>query len=393
MHRIYRLSICLIALGSLWISESKAAPPPGHRGGSSVGWGISIGGPGSGIGIGVGNVPYQGNYNRGYYDRGYYDGDYYRGRNYGDNYGRGYYGGGYGGSGLSLGGGSRDFRWGVGIPFGYNDYDWYAPYYNSYSRRYYNSEPGYYQGSDYYNQENASTTAQQQPVMEHPPIPTAGQVARLTDEQLRMMIAVSLDSYSKDLEGFNTGDGWKKHFQLAELKEHVTSSQTGVPDATTRALVANISQKFDAAAKDSTYEVITKPWAFQTLLVALKEYSLPTVERQGHMLIAKAQTLKRSLDNISTGAGWIAYLEMNDLEKLLGEPSGDNVDLNKKLEKILERFDDVKENPQYKAIAELQGFDVTQTALQQYIHTLQTQTAKTDTSAQPDESGTGKASL
>ena len=294
---------------------------------------------------------------------------------------------------MYFGGGSHDFRWGVGIPFGYDDYDWYAPYYNNYYSSYNNTAPGYYQGSDNYSENYPANTAQQPPAMEHPPIPTAGQVARLTDEQLRMMIAVSLDNYIKDLNGFTTGEGWKRHFKLAELKAQVTASQNASPDAATRTLVADISQKFEATGKDPTYEVITQPWSFQTLLVALKEYSLPVVQRQGHVLNAKAQTLKKSLDNTSTGAGWKAYLEINALDKLLGEATIDKAESTKKLEKILERFDDVSQNPQYKAIAELQGFDVTRTALQQYIHTLQTDTEKLDTATQPVESSSGKASL
>lgn len=385
MSRTYYLLICLVALWALLVSESPAAPPPGHGGGSSGGFGFSIGGGSSGVRIGVGDVPYRND--RGYYDRGYYDRDYYRGRYDGNNYGNM-----YGGSGLYLGGGSRDFRWGVGIPFGYDDYDWYAPYYNDYHRRYYNNQPGYYSGTDYYGEDNSAANASLPPTMEHPPIPTAGQVARLTDEQLRMMIAVALDSYIKDLGGFNTGEGWKKHFKLAELKTHVTS-QTIAPDVATRTLLADISEKFETAGKDPAYEVITQPWGFQTLLVALKEYSLPIFQRQNHVLGAKTQTLKRSLDNISTGSGWKAFLEIEALEKLLGEPLNNNPEFNKKLEKILERFDEVNQNPQYKAVAELRGFDVTRTALQQYIHTLQTETAKQDSTTQPAESGSGKASL
>ena len=139
--------------------------------------------------------------------------------------------------------------------------------------------------------------------------------------------------------------------------------------------------------------MITKPWSFQTLQVALKEYSLPAVQRQGHELIAKTKTLHRSLDNISTGEGWVTYLRINELEKLLDESSNNNAELNKKLEKILERFDDVVQNPQYKSIADLRGFDVTRTALQQYIHTLQTDTAKQETQMTPTENIPGKASL
>ncbi len=383
MHHLFQWSIGLMVSGAMLIPEIQAAPPSGRgsRGGNSS-WGIGVGvggSPGSGVRIGVGNGPYRNDY--GYYNRGYYDRDYYN---------RGYYGGWYGGSGLYFGGGSHDFRWGIGIPFGYDDYDWYAPYYNRY---YYNYGQAYYPGSDYYDTNNAPIAAQSQQVMEQPPVPTAGQVARLTDEQLRMMIAVALDSYSKDLDGFTTGEGWKKHFKLAELKTRLAAPQTGPADAASRALFTDVSQKFQAAGKDPTYEVITKSWSFQTLQVALKEYSLTAELRQAHVLNAKAQTLKKSLDGISTGAGWKAYLEIDDLEKLLGQNSDNNPELNKKLEKILERFDDVIQNPQYKIIAELQGFDVTRSALQQYIHSLESETAKQDVSTQPLESGSGKASL
>lgn len=372
-----RIAICLFALVALSLSKAEAGPPPGHGGHSSSGFGFSIG-PGSGISIGVGSVPSHYGYGSGY--RGYYNNDYY-GRNI------------YGGSGVYFGGGSHDFRWGVGIPFGYDDYDWYAPYYNSYSGRYYNYGQGYYQSPAYYEDNNLQQPNTQQ-TMEHPPVPTAGQVARLTDDQLKMMISVALDAYSKELDEFNTGSGWKKHFQLAELKEKITSAKTGALDSATRSLVTEISQKFDAAAKDPTYAVITEPWSFKTLLVALKEYSLPATDRVAHELNAKTKTLHKSLDIITTGEGWITYLHLKDLEKLLEEPTSNNADRAKKLEKFLEKFDEVAQNPQYKTVADLRGFDVTKSALQQYINALQTDTTKKDVVLPPPPANNpGEASL
>jgi hypothetical protein len=236
--------------------------------------------------------------------------------------------------------------------------------------------------------------------MSTPPIPTAAQAARLTDDQLRMMIAVALENYIKDLDVFTSGESWKKHFKLAELKARISALQSGSPDAATLALVAEISQKFEAAAKDPTYETITKPWSFQTLLVGLKEYSLTAVQRQNHTLYAKAETLKRSLDNVSTGADWKIYLQINELEKLLAQPPIDNAELNKNLEKILVRFDNVAQNAQYKTVADLQGFDVTRTALQQYVLALRGESANGGAlipspppPPPPAESSSGKVSL
>jgi hypothetical protein len=395
----------LIVLSSLLISESLAGPPGGGGGGGGGGPGGGFGGgmggaPGGGFHVGGGNAPNHGNvpYHGGGFPGG---GPYY--------HGGGFPGGWHGGPGPYYGG-WPGFHWGITIPFGYDDYDWYAPYYNYYNYRSY-YVPTYYSGTEYYSVESPTTTAQypqtaaastaQYPqTTSTPPIPTAAQAARLTDEQLRMMIAVALENYTKDLDAFTSGESWKKHFKLAELKARISALQTGSPDAATRALIADISQKFEAAAKDPTYETITKPWSFQTLLVGLKEYSLTAVQRQNHTLYAKAETLKRSLDNVSTGGDWKTYLEINELERLLGQSSINNAELNKNLEKILVRFDNVAQNSQYKAIADLQGFDVTRMGLQQYILALRAEPANGGAlipspppPPPPVESSSGKVSL
>ena len=189
---------------------------------------------------------------------------------------------------MYFGGGSRDFRWGIGIPFGYGDYDWYAPYYNYYHRYYYDYEPAYdYPSYGYYNDENNAATAPPPQSMEHPPVPTAGQAARLTDNQLRMMIAVAVDDYNRYLDELNTGEGWKNYFKLGEIRSLVTTSKTASVRRNGAALLADISQRLDAAAKDPAYEIIAQPWSFQTLQVALKEFSLPSSQRQAHTLLGK----------------------------------------------------------------------------------------------------------
>ncbi|MGD0383257.1 MAG: hypothetical protein ABSA77_07050 [Thermoguttaceae bacterium] len=390
MYRIYRWPICLIFLLSLLILESQAAPPGG---GPGKGFGGGTGGaPGGVFHINGGNVPNHGN--------GPYHGGGFPGWGpYGPNYhGWGYPGGWHGGPGPYYGG-WPGFHLGITIPFGYDDYDWYAPYYNYYNYRYYYYDPSYYSGTEYYSVDSPIATAQYPPTMSTPPIPTPAQAARLTDEQLRMMIAVALENYIKDLDAFTSGESWKKHFKLAELKDRISALQNASPDAATRALVADISQKFQAAGTDPTYAAITKPWSFQTLLVALQEYSLTAVQRQNHTLYAKAETLKRSLDNVSSGEDWKIYLQINELEKLLAQPPIYNAEMNKNLEKILVRFDNVAQNSQYKAVADLQGFDVTRTGLQQYIYALRAEPANGGAlipslpPPPPAESSSGKATL
>jgi len=356
-----RLVICLLAFGAFLVSDIWAAP----RGGPSVGFGFGFGSPGGFYGS-VGNVPPR-----------YYGG-------YGGYYGRGYPGYYYDDSpGVYLGGRSSDFRWGVRIPLGDDD-DYYYDRGYGYNRYYY-PQPSYYSED--------SSLAAPTPSREPPPLPTAGEVARLNDEQLRSLIAGLVDIYDQELNGFNTGAGWKKHFKLAELKTLVTAPQAGAPDSAAEALVAEIAEKFEDAAKDPTYEVITKPWGFQALHVALKEYALPAAERQVHVLNARLQTLKRSLDDVSTGAGWKAYLEIDALEKIVSQQPNIDDTLIKKLEKILQHFDSVAGDSQYKVVAEVKGFASTRTALQKFINAVQAKAAKQNGSTEPTEGTTGEVSL
>jgi hypothetical protein len=294
----------------------------GHHGGSSVQWGVNVPLGDGGVRIGVGSG-------------GHYPGG------YGNPYGNHYY--------------DRDY------------------YYGGNSRYYYSGNAEYYQpsGVRYLDSSPNSTYYAQRAVQEPPPVPTAGQLGRMSDEQLADLIRGTGERYQEELDGFTTGDTWKKYFKLPEIIEIAKKSKTNPPDAESRTTLVQVRKRMDSASAKAEYADLTKSWAFKTLHAGMNEYSLSPSERAGHLLAVQVQELGESLDNVSTGEGWKKYLQIDALGKLADKAEADDALPGKRLEKILAKFDAVKQNPQYQAVAELNGFASTHAGLQRYIQALQ----------------------
>jgi hypothetical protein len=310
------------------------------------------GGPAIGIGFGGGGGgPYGGGGYGGYYGGGRY-------------YGGGY-GGYYGGSGV---------RFGVSVPLsedgnvrlGVGNGGYYPP---NYYRNHDYPRGGYYYGGNYNYQDGAGYGESTPPAP--PPVPTAGQVGRMSDGQLAGLLRAATEEYSRELDGYTNGETWKKYFKLTEILEIAKKSQPNPPDAAVRTTVAEVVKRMDSAAKNAEYDAIAKPWGFKTLQVGLREYALPLKERLGHLLSANLQKIGESLDGVTTGEGWKKHLQIEELGKLAENAGANDASQGKRLEKILAKFDAVAQNSQYQVIAELDGFAATRADLQRYINALQ----------------------
>lgn len=223
-----------------------------------------------------------------------------------------------------------------------------------------------------------------------PPEPTAEQIAQLTNEQLRSLLRGAADYLGAELNGLKTGQGWKKHLQLAMLQEtlsdgaigdamglgapgsiHVGPSD-GLPmDPDTRERLEKLSIRFLEVAAEPKYAKIAGLRGFRTLQRGLREYSLPPAERQAHVLSASLPMLINSLDRQRTGAGWKTYLRIQEIKQFAGssEPwsQGDLV----RATDILGQFEKTRANPQYAVVAEMAGFEATYDALDAFVQGLE----------------------
>ena len=304
--------------------------------------------------------------------------------------GSGVYGGvGYGGGGYHGGGhggyyGGSGVQWGVSVPLsdngnvrlGVGGGGYYPPNYNyryhdyphaGYYGGYYHFQNGAYDfvqpGGAGYAESDSSAPA------EPPPVPTAGQVGRMSDEQLAGLLRVASEGYSRELDDYKNGETWKKYFKLAEIID-IINTKPNMP-AAARTTLTEVLKRLDSSAKNAEYDTITKSWGFKTLQVGLHEYALPAKERLRHLLCGDLQKMAESLDGVTTGAGWKKHLQIEDLGKLAENAGADDASSGKQLEKILAKFDGVAQNSQYQVIAELDGFAATRGGLQRYINALQ----------------------
>jgi hypothetical protein len=197
------------------------------------------------------------------------------------------------------------------------------------------------------------------------PILSPDQFAALTFEQQRQHLLTAVISLEQALGKISSGGGWKKHLDTAWLRSVLATEQGASPDAATRERLQKIAEAFDRTQAAPQYRAISGLWGFQSARNGLGQYAAAPVERSQRRLDAHAATLQRSLGKLPTGAGWQKYLQLDEASRLaktketLGPP-----DRAEALE-VAERFQQVAQNPSYRSIAQLEGFDTMRQALQQ----------------------------
>jgi len=143
------------------------------------------------------------------------------------------------------------------------------------------------------------------------------------------------------------------------------------PDPHSRELLAKIADRFKEVAENPEYKKIAAVRGFQTLRRGLREYLLPATERQAHVLSASLPVLISTLDRQRTGAGWKAFLKLDDLERLLdSENEWQPAELDRLVE-ILGQFEKIRLDPKYAAVARMPGFKATYEALKALVETLE----------------------
>jgi hypothetical protein len=209
----------------------------------------------------------------------------------------------------------------------------------------------------------------------------AEQLAALSNQQLRAVLAKATDRLSADLDRLKGGAPWKTYFQVSELKKAMSEdgrsesrpsdpaaadrpASRGEPDRTgRRSMLSEIADRFDKIAGDQQYRRISACSGFQTLQVGLREYTLPPQKRQQHVVAANLRDLVHSLDQFSKGASWKQFLELDQLERLATSDARLEPTDFARMAQILSRFEAARQDADFRVIAERPGFDATYAAL------------------------------
>jgi hypothetical protein len=309
-------------------------------------------GPG-GIGFGVGDVP---RYRNDYYygPRGPYYDDYgYRGSpsyRYRDPYGYRYR--------------SRDVDdfdtedWvalGLGVLGGSPRYYYGERYYSPYpTGRYYNySTPAYSNlNSPRYSYSSPTPTVV---------APTQQQLDQLSWNDLRRVIENGVSMLQQDLNRFDTGDQWRTFLRIDQTQNTVAEDRQGPPAQSTVDALTPVLDRYQRIATESEYRIIADLPGFQFTHAVLDDYLEPASQRQRRVLASSATILNEALDGLSTGDGWRNYLSVADLADTSAD-GGVGA-----LETALSRFQQVAGDPDYRAVAQLDGFTATRLALEDLL--------------------------
>jgi hypothetical protein len=263
------------------------------------------------------------------------------------------------------------------VRLGVGNGGYYAPYYH---HRYYDYPRGYYGGyyggySDSYGggsyapAENADNDETTPPATQDPPLPTATQISRMSDEQLAELLRVASEGYAKELGDYKNGETWNGYFKLADIAAMTKTAEP--PSADARTTAVEVLKRLDSSSANTEYDAVTKSWGFKALRVGLREYTLAPKERSAHRLAAAVQQLRHALDGVTTGAGWKKHLEIDALGKSAENTGADDAASVKQLKSVLAKFDAAANNPEFQVIAELDGFTATQAGLKSYLNALQ----------------------
>ncbi|MBL7041921.1 MAG: hypothetical protein ISR77_25030 [Pirellulaceae bacterium] len=200
-----------------------------------------------------------------------------------------------------------------------------------------------------------------------PPVPTADQVARLSDAQLRELADAAIQDLQRSLARLNTGPTWTDYLQLEELDRHVAERDAG--DVTDEVLekIRGLGNRYDQVSTEPKYQRIHRLWGFHVLHALLPELSRDPMERRRTQLASEASTLKKSLGTIRQGTGWNEYLQLDDLERISSDSGELRPEDQELLKAIKERFEEVERNRKYEKIAGLFGFKTTRDSLEHYV--------------------------
>jgi hypothetical protein len=200
-----------------------------------------------------------------------------------------------------------------------------------------------------------------------PAMPTAEDLAEMNWRELRVSIRNLAAYLDGQLDTFTTGDLWKVHLKTAEIRAMVHDDD-GPPAEDTHTQLDGVLRTYEATKDNPKSSRMASLESFQALHAALVEFSAPPEERLRHQLSVAATDLHHSLEGLRTGSDWQKYLAFpegivasKDDEPTEAAPNPEE------LAKVLQRFDTVSQEDQYRFLARLPAFRPTHDRLAAYV--------------------------
>jgi hypothetical protein len=190
------------------------------------------------------------------------------------------------------------------------------------------------------------------------------ELAEADDGALRRVGYESLVAFDGWLAQIPAGEMWRRHFGTRAGLELLSPNRDAARFPEDQATFAGMLATFDEAVENADLAAITQTDEFRRSRAALRELAAPSDERLVRQLSFRARNLNRSLARLNTGPKWQRYLALpDDIVAAADRPSDitrptRGVD-RAALVPVLERFEVVSRNPEFRSVAALPAFAAT----------------------------------
>jgi hypothetical protein len=199
---------------------------------------------------------------------------------------------------------------------------------------------------------------------------TMEEFAALPLARQRELLMQALNALEDEFARSPNGEDWSRHLQLAATAQLIGEGDVP-PDPTTRARLRGIIDVFDEVAADEDLRAVSQLWSFQALEMGLRELAAEPIDKSRFQLSRQAAAFSKTLDSWNNGQRWRDYLQ---LEWLIGTEAEMQLDLparQERFEKLLAKFDRVKEDSQFAIVSQAPQFRTTHAALASFVRELQ----------------------
>ncbi len=200
----------------------------------------------------------------------------------------------------------------------------------------------------------------------------ADDLSNLDWRVLRQRIRDGVARFDRNLARAAAYAEWRDYLKTDILAGLVADDNDDPPRPAEADQLQEILSKYQATVNSSNLQRVTTTDGFRTVYDALVKFVTPPLERQRQLLDRATRQLRDDLSGISAPASWHSFLRVpqNMMDQSEGDatPSPDMAAGGMEaLQKTLSRYEQVSQDPHYRAIAELPGFRATQELLKKYL--------------------------
>ena len=198
------------------------------------------------------------------------------------------------------------------------------------------------------------------------------ELLELDDRTLRSAVLASTAEFDRWLSGIPAGEVWQTHFETRAILDLASAGVNAPATVEERETILRVLETYDQALRRPDLRTITRMDGFRAAHAALREIAVPADERLVRQLSYSARILHHSLGGFSTGAAWQRYLTLPDEIVAAADrpPAAAERDRQfdaEELQAILDRYDRVSRNVEFRPIAALPAFQATHDRLAELV--------------------------